>query len=695
MNGVDPLAVESLVFAAPHWFWLLLLAPVMVGLFFYARKKRKHALDLILSRRLQPRLAAGVSESRRVSRFFLTLLGFCLGVTALARPQWGFVWEETKRQGRDVILAIDTSRSMLANDLMPDRLKRAKLAAEDIISQLDGDRVGLIAFAGSAFLQAPLTVDYAAARESLNEFDTEIIPRGGTNLTAAISEAEKAFGKGESEHRALIIFSDGEELEADAVAAAEKQKGHFRIFTVGVGTPNGALIPLKTERGGTDFVRGDDREAVTSRLDEKRLQEVAQAAGGFYVRMDSGQSAMRQIITEGLAKMSTQDIEARMNRQPIERYQWPLGAAVLALLIAVLLGERRLGMPRVAVVLMILMAFPAYAKNDGATRYAEKDYKGAAEQFEKEAKRNPAPELDYNLGCAAYEAGDYDKAAEAFARAMARGNSELQAKSAYNLGNTLAARGEKQEDKKEKLKDWINASEHFESATKLAPNDENASYNLDEARKMIAQLKKEEEQQKQEQKDQKKDDKKDKEQKKDEKEKGEGEDKKEKGQDGEKQEKQEQSDSQGEKSEQAKNEEGKKDESKGEGEKEEKKDKSGDESGEDGKNEDKQGNAGEKQGENGKDGKDEGQQQPEPKQPEKMKEGEVKTANEQSGEPKDPGAEQGKPGESMAQAEKEGMTEQDAKDLFNSMKKLDRRVRLFELNREQEREIRKGQFKDW
>jgi len=693
MNGIDPAEREALLFAMPHMFWALLIVPVLIALFFRAKQQRRKALDLIMARPLQRRLAAGVSESRRVVRFSLALLGLALGVVALARPQWGFTWEESKRQGRDVILAIDTSRSMLATDLQPDRLKRAKLAAEDIISQLEGDRVGLIAFAGTAFLQAPLTVDYSAARESLNEFDTEIIPRGGTNLTAAIAEAEKAFGKGESQHRALIIFSDGEELEADAVAAAAKQKANFRIFTVGVGTAQGGLIPFRSERGGTDFVRGNDREVVTSRLDEKRLQEVAQATGGFYVRLDNGPAAIRQIITEGLAKMSTQDINARMKRLPIERYQWPLGGAVIALVLSVLLGERRLGLSKAAVIaLLMAVPHPAHAKNEREKLYETKDYKAAMEAFEKEAKRNPAPELDYNLGCAAYAAGDYDKAAEAFGRAMARGDSTLQAKSAYNLGNTLAARGEEQKDKKDKLKDWINAGEHFESATKLAPQDKDATYNLDEARKMIQQLQMEEEKEKEEKEEKEKGDGK----KEEEKKKDEGKSEKEKGEDGEKGDKekeegdkQEKSDSQdgkdGDKGEEKKDDAGK------DGEKGEEKDEQAKKDGEKGE----EGNDGEKK--DGKDGEKsdkEGQQQPEPKQPEQMKEGDVKSAQEQGGEQKE-SAEQGKPGEAMAEAQKEGMSEQDAKNLFNSLKKLDRRVRLFELDREQQREIQRGQFKDW
>ncbi|MEO6786445.1 MAG: VWA domain-containing protein, partial [Chthoniobacteraceae bacterium] len=319
--------MNGLHFAHPEFLWIIAAVPLLVLLLIRAEARRREALDRLIAARLQPRLAGSVSVARRRWGFALLLLGLALSLVALARPQWGFTWEEKKVRGRDIIVAIDTSKSMLATDLQPNRLTRAKLAAEDLLTQLEGDRVGLIAFAGTSFLQAPLTSDFGAVRESLQELDTDIIPRGGTDLADAIRAADEAFGKGESEHRALILFSDGEELEEDAVVAARKFRDRFHIFTVGLGSTDGSLIPVPTKGGGTEFLRDEQGQYVKSKLDEARMREVAEAGGGFYVRLQNGPAEMQQIVRDGLGKMKEHESDARFTRVPIERYQWPLGAA--------------------------------------------------------------------------------------------------------------------------------------------------------------------------------------------------------------------------------------------------------------------------------------------------------------------------------------------------------------------------------
>ena len=186
--------MSELRFAQPLFLWALAALPFLAALIFHAERARRIALDRLIAVRLQPRLTGSVSLARRRWGFALLLLGLALAVVALARPQRGFTWEEKRQTGHDIIFAIDTSKSMLATDLLPNRLTRAKLAAEDMLNQLEGARVGLLAFAGSSFLQAPLTPDFGAVRDSLQELDTDIIPRGGTNLAEAIKAAEEAFG---------------------------------------------------------------------------------------------------------------------------------------------------------------------------------------------------------------------------------------------------------------------------------------------------------------------------------------------------------------------------------------------------------------------------------------------------------------------------------------------------------------------
>ncbi|MBA3883750.1 MAG: VWA domain-containing protein, partial [Chthoniobacterales bacterium] len=224
-------------FAHPEWLWALAAVPALALLFLRAERRSAARLRDFVSPRLLPQLGATVNRFRRSLRFTLVLLGLALATASVAQPRWGYTYEEVKRKGLDLIIAADTSRSMLANDLSPNRLQRVKLAGQDLIRELGGDRVGLIAFAGRAFLQAPLTIDYAAAVEALNDLDTDVIPEGGTNISEAINLAVKTFGKSALGNRALIIFTDGEELAGESVKIAKTAAdAGVRIFTIGVGT---------------------------------------------------------------------------------------------------------------------------------------------------------------------------------------------------------------------------------------------------------------------------------------------------------------------------------------------------------------------------------------------------------------------------------------------------------------------------
>src|SRR6202163_2916690 len=247
---------QSMSFGAPQWFWGLLLIPVLVAFFVYAERRGAKRLQEFASARLLPRLAGTVNRFRRVLRFGLLLLGFALALVALVQPRWGYTFEDVQRKGLDILFAIDTSRSMLSNDVQPNRLERVKLATQDLINELQGDRIGLIAFAGRAFIQAPLTIDYDAVTESINDHNTKTIPEGDTNISQAITMGVDIFGKSATGNRALIIFTDGEELSGDAVKTAKAAAdAGMRIFTVGVGTPEGSLIPITDEAGGTAFVK--------------------------------------------------------------------------------------------------------------------------------------------------------------------------------------------------------------------------------------------------------------------------------------------------------------------------------------------------------------------------------------------------------------------------------------------------------
>lgn len=496
-----------MTFGSAAWLWALLLVPILFAVFVRNEKRSIALVRRIVAARLVSQLAGNVSHSMRRLRHALLLLAFACLVVALSKPRWGYTFEEARRKGRDVIIAIDTSRSMLANDLPPNRLTRAKMAARDLIGQLQGDRVGLVAFAGSAFLQAPLTIDYGAVLNALQELDPKIIPRGGTNIAQAIETAIDAFGKGESESRAIVLFTDGEELDENAVKLAKKYADQITIFTVGVGSEEGAIIPVPKEGGGTDFVRDAGGEVVRSQLDAERLQEIADPTGGFYQRLSNGPADMRRIVTSGLGKMTEQQIDARMARRPIERYQWPLSLGMVLLATTILISDRRrrdprripgpLGQTVVVAATLVLSSYCAHAANKGVTLYHEQNFEESYRHFHSQLERQPDSQaLHYDAGTAAYKLGKYEEALQAFSEALTTKDPSLRQDAEYNLGNTLYQRGVKQQDRDVKIKEWKSAIEHYDEALAINAKNENAQYNRDLVQKLIDELEKQQQQQK-------------------------------------------------------------------------------------------------------------------------------------------------------------------------------------------------------
>ena len=391
---------------------------------------------------------------------------------------------------------------MLAPDVAPSRLQRAKLLAEDLIGDLGADRVGLVAFAGSAFLQAPLTLDHGAVLAALDELDTTVIPKGGTNIAAAIATAEEAFGKAEGFSRALVIISDGEELDADGIKAA-KQAGTdgIRIFTVGVGSPEGSEIPL----GPGEFVRDPSGKVVQSRLDAARMKEIAEASGGFYTPLDEG--AAQRLAADGIGKLAETDITTNSSRRPIERYQWPLGAAIALLVLQALVGERRRRPFAIAAALWFFCMPATWAAPAGLDAYEHGDYERARQAFESRLRMEPgSPDLQLNAGAAAYRLKDYNKASEYFSRAMLAQDPALRSSAEFNLANTLFRQGEGQQDAAKKVTDWKDAITKYDAALKTRPDYTEAKENKQRVEELLKQLEQQQKQQ-QKKKDQQKQDK--------------------------------------------------------------------------------------------------------------------------------------------------------------------------------------------
>ena len=492
----------SLTFGAPDWFWLLAAIPLAAILFLWSHRRGRELVSKIVAPRLREQLAGSVSPLRRTIRAALMLTALVFAALALAQPRYGFIEKETKQKGRDVIVAIDTSRSMMATDVSPTRLARAKLFTQDLVRLMQGDRVGLIAFAGSAFLQAPLTLDYSAVTNSLDELDTDLIPVGGTNLAAAINAALEAFGKAEGNTRALVVLTDGEELDADGIAAAKRaaQEG-IRIFTVGIGSPEGSLIPIRLDDGQPDFVRDKDGKPVTSKLDESRLREIAAATGGFIIPI--GPEAARDIFEKGIVPMELSENGVFNARQPIERYQWPLAVASILLALSLLPGDRRRRLAKTSAVLLAFL--PNAQAQTGMEEFNNGQFDKAGAVFENKLQSQPGSrELQFNAGAAAYKTGDHEKAATYFTEALLSSNPQLREAAAYNLANTLVRKGEAAAEPEAKKTNWKNAIEQYDEALQLNPDNNFAKENRELVKKLIEDLEKQQQQQEQKQ-DQKQD----------------------------------------------------------------------------------------------------------------------------------------------------------------------------------------------
>ena len=328
--------VESLLY-------LYLFLPALVALEWWAATRRRRALDRFGERGRIERLTAAVSRRGRNIRTALMLAGVVLLVTALARPQFGDRVDTVRREGQDLVVALDLSASMMAEDVAPNRLAAAKLAVSRLIGRLDGDRVGLVAFAGEAFVQSPLTTDYAAATLFLNAMEPDLVPVPGTDLGAAVDVALDGFRETGERDRLLVVITDGEDHEGTLDAAIERAvDAGVRVYAVGMGSTEGVPIPSFDESGApSGFLRDEAGTVVTTRLDEATLQVMADRTGGTYYHAAAGGAAAFDSLVDELAGGEGEEIESREVTRYEEQYQIFLGLALLLLLAEGLLPERR------------------------------------------------------------------------------------------------------------------------------------------------------------------------------------------------------------------------------------------------------------------------------------------------------------------------------------------------------------------
>ena len=321
-------------------FWLLLALPLWVCFYIWAFRKKHRALMAFGSPALMEKLTSATSWVRQGVKAALIVTGFFFLILALVRPQFGTKLELVHRRGVDVVIALDTSLSMLAEDIRPNRLTRARYEIGALIEGLEGDRVGLVAFAGPSFVLCPLTLDYGAAKLFLDTVDTDIIPVKGTAVAEAIRTATQAFGSDDRKYKAMILITDGENHADDPLEAAEEAaEAGVRIFVVGVGTPEGELIPIRTD-GRVDYLKDRSGKIVKSRLDERTLEQIARMTDGAYMRSSGGRVGLDRIYAL-ISDMEKKDLGSRKYTQYKHRFQWPLALALICFAGEALLSDRR------------------------------------------------------------------------------------------------------------------------------------------------------------------------------------------------------------------------------------------------------------------------------------------------------------------------------------------------------------------
>lgn len=481
-------------FASPGYLWLLALTPLAVAAYFWLAVWRRGASDRFAPGRRSGQRSGEVSPLLRNVRALLVLLAVAALPIALARPQIGHDELVVEQAGADIVIALDVSRSMLAGDVEPNRLEAARRAASTLLDRLGGHRVGLVIFARSALLRSPLTTDLTALETLLQSAEQDgSLLAPGSDLGAAIRTATSALADSEAESRVIVLVSDGEDHEGEALAAAREaaQRG-VRLFVAGAGTQAGASIPA------TAPARADGAEeepasgpTVVTALDEGLLRRIAAAApGGAYV-----QGAELASLGETIDRLDRTSFVAERQRLPVERFQWLVLAVLAALAVEALVPEGRLSLPGlrlprggapraaqlgvwIAVVALLAAACGSTANSliaDGNRSYGEASYDDALEAYRRAGSVAPdRPEPHVNAGLALHQLERFDEAAEETARALPAGDSRLAARIHYTLGNHYVRLGR-----------TFDALASYRDALLLDPDHEDAKHNLELVLRLI------------------------------------------------------------------------------------------------------------------------------------------------------------------------------------------------------------------
>jgi len=474
-------------FLDSNYLYLLWAILPVAGLMGYGIRQHKIILGLFADSGVYPFIMPGLQHKIRWIKYILILLALILAVFALAGPQAGFRWEETRQKGVDIMIALDCSNSMLAQDIKPNRLEQAKREIIDLLRLMKSDRAGLVAFAGQAILQCPLTLDHDTFNLFLRVLTPDYLPVGGTNLAAAIETSYQGFEKGSDTDKAIVLITDGENTagkntreEIEEIAKKMAQEG-IKIFCIGVGDPAGAPIP--DSAGG--FKKDAKGNIILSRVDDKGLEKIAALTNGRYVRSVAGNMDLDQIYSQDILNtMERKTLTQGKKKVWEQRFQWFLFPCVLLLLIEMMLPTRKKS-GRSGLVLLILglvlglglLVSPPPAKAEifsshvkkGLSAYEAQSFEQAKTYFIDAQLQNPDDlRLYYNIGAAAYMNKEYDQAEKNFSQAIESQDPDLRRKAMYNLANTQYRLGKLDQ-----------AIEGYEAILASFPDDREASENLE------------------------------------------------------------------------------------------------------------------------------------------------------------------------------------------------------------------------
>ncbi|MDY6904817.1 MAG: tetratricopeptide repeat protein [Thermodesulfobacteriota bacterium] len=465
------------------WIWAVLL---LLGLYLIGRARRRRILGRYATDEGLSRITGQASDRRRRFRALLLMITFVLLVIALAGPRYGYRWEKIEQKGVDIVVALDCSKSMLAGDVDPSRLQRAKREIIDLLGILAGDRIGLVAFAGNAFIQCPLTMDKAAFQIFLKALGPGYLPVGGSNLVAALDTSLSAFDPQSPADRAIILITDGEHTAGgDPLISAEKIKNqNIKVFCIGVGHESGVPVP----GDGKGFKKDKSGKIVLTRLDEAVLKDIARITGGAYVRSVAGDMDLDVIYHDHIrTAMTAATLKSGKKRVWENRFQWFVGLGLLCLGIAMAMPPVKRGLFILPVLAMLASGAPtAHAGTvygdvqQGRNAYRNGAYEKALKHFIDAQLKDPDnPSLYYNIGNAYYKTGQYDEAQRHYEKAFSLAtDGALKEKSLYNRGNSHFRSGQYQK-----------AIDAYQKTLALNPEDREAKDNLELARQALRQQK--------------------------------------------------------------------------------------------------------------------------------------------------------------------------------------------------------------